>query len=377
MIYFDNAASWPILPSVMEVLGQSLQNDYANLSAAHSMGKDLFERAESMRQDFLKMVAAPEGYQFYFTGSATESNNWAIWQLNLKSGDKVFYSRADHPSLTVPLETSAAQLNLIPRRSDGRIDLPAWLEKLAPDTRAIFFTWVNGQSGHLEDIAEMASELKKRCPHLYIHIDGVQGFGKHLVSLHNGCIDSFSLSSHKIGGPKGIAGIYFRKAPSRALLCGGGQEAGMRAGTPAFPLIVGMHAAAQRMHANREEFLLKIKQLNHEARSRLSSHREISFPFAEEYCSPYIATLTVAGIPSDVILRHLEMEQVFCSSTAACSSKIKGINPVFSDLGIPHDLHKHVLRLSFGIQNTLEEVQVMSNLLGRVMHTISLLTQKR
>ncbi|MEK6623548.1 MAG: aminotransferase class V-fold PLP-dependent enzyme [Bdellovibrionota bacterium] len=377
MIYLDNAASWPILPSVMGALNRSLEDDYANLSAAHRMGKDLSERVEMMRKGFINLANAPEGYQFYFTSSATESNNWVIWQMEVGPADEVFYSRADHPSITVPLEKSGTRLQNIPRSVDGRINLNQLLDKLSCDTKAVFLTWVNGQSGHLEDVAFIAQEIKRRHSEIYVHVDGVQGFGKHAISLQGASIDSFSLSSHKIGGPKGIAGVYFRTVPRKALLHGGGQENNMRAGTPPFPLIVGMYEAAQWMEKHREKLRLQMQQLNQSVRSLLSAQREIAFPFLAEHCSPFIAMLTVAGVPSDVLLRHLEMEQVFCSSTAACSSKIKGLNPTFTDLGIPEDLHKNVLRLSFGWQNALEDVKAMCLLLGGVLHTISHLTHKR
>ncbi|MBI2518919.1 MAG: aminotransferase class V-fold PLP-dependent enzyme [Bdellovibrio sp.] len=377
MIYLDNAASWPILPSVMGVLGRSLADDYANLSAAHRLGKDLFERVEVIRQDFLNLVDAPQGYQFYFTSSATESNNWAIWQRAFTSCDEILYSRADHPSITVPLEKSGAKLRNIPRHMDGRIDQNQLSDMITTDTKGLFVTWVNGQSGHLEDVAALAREAKRRNPEIYVHVDGVQGFGKHAISLRDDAIDSFSLSSHKIGGPKGIAGIYFRTMPSKLLLHGGGQEHGMRAGTPPFPLIVAMQEAAQWMNLHRETLWAKMQQLNQAFRSFFSTDKIISFPFLEEHCSPYIVMLVVRGVSSDIILRHLEMEQVFCASTAACSSKIKGTNPTFLDLRIPEDLHKNVLRLSFGQQNSLEDVKTSCNLLNRVLQTISLLTHKR
>ncbi|HAZ12323.1 MAG: hypothetical protein A2X86_03710 [Bdellovibrionales bacterium GWA2_49_15] len=377
MIYLDNAASWPILPSVMGALNRSLEDDYANLSAAHRMGKELFERVELMRQGLLKLLHAPDGYQFYFTSSATEANNWVIWQMEFRPADEVFFSRADHPSITVPLEKSGARLQNIPRRVDGRIDQENFLAKLSGDTKAVFLTWVNGQSGHLEDVSALAQEIKSRHPEIYVHVDGVQGFGKHPISLQNGAIDSFSLSSHKIGGPKGIAGIYFRQAPRKALLQGGGQENGMRAGTPPFPLIVGMYEAAQWMEAHRENLLNQTRALSQSVRSLLSSNRLISFPFGEAYTSPYIVMLVVPGISSDIILRHLEMEQIFCASTAACSSKIKGLNPTLLDLRVPEELHKNVLRLSFGCQTSLEDVKAMCVLLTRILQTITLLTQKR
>ena len=212
----------------------------------------------------------------------------------------------------------------IPRSVDGRINLNQLLDKLSCDTKAVFLTWVNGQSGHLEDVAFIAQEIKRRHSEIYVHVDGVQRFGKQAISLQGASIDTFSLSSHKIGGPKGIAGVYCRTVPREDLLHGGGQENNMRAGTPPFPLIVGMYEAAQWMEKHREKLVTDAAVEPICSLSFCSARNCVSI--LVEHCSPFIAMLTVAGVQAMCSFAILKWSR-FLLKQCGMPSKIKGLNP--------------------------------------------------
>jgi len=378
MIYLDHAASTPLLSEACSQLCQSLQNDFANPSSAHRFGSSLSKRIDKIRSYFLDLLKLDqEEFDFIFTASATESNNMVI--LNQAVGSSIFLNQAFHSSLKAPVINNDYKLNYLPRDGSHHLDAQ-WLKTCLnkDSTGLLLLEWVNGQSGIIENIAEMASLAKQLAPHLWIHVDAVQGFGKIPFPMNSlKFIDSIAISGHKIGGPKGIAGLYFRRHKKlRPLIWGGGQENGMRSGTQAFPLISSFMTAAKIMHADREQSVQVVSHLQCALRSRLEKIQSISFPVASAQTSPYIQMLMIEGASSDILLRHLEVHEIIMSSTSACSSKLKGFNPVFADFGIEEQNHKNILRVSFSASNTIEEVEIFSRALEKILCDLKRLTRK-
>ena len=356
ILYLDYAASTPVRPGALQVLETSMKEDFANPASAHRLGRDLRRRIETCREKFLEFLGAGEGDKLIFTGSATEANNTVIRGLGLRTGDPVVFSFADHPSVTAPmerLEKRGSQVKELPLQRDGTPEEPAFLKLLDKAVRLVILTHVNNQSGTITDICRLSNEIKAITPNTHIHVDAAQGFGKIPFSLKEGHIDSLCISSHKIGGPKGIAGLYLRGGVQLSpLLYGGGQEEGLRSSTQAAPLVFSFYEAAADAMKSIDFSLDHVTAMNQLARERLKEKISmLRFPFIK-YSSPDMLTFILPGIPSDIILRHLEQEGIMISSTAACSSGIKGTDPVFTALHLPIDEHKFVLRVSFSHETT-------------------------
>lgn len=361
MYYFDYAASTPLYTEVLATLQQSLINDFANPSSKHLLGHELTEKIEIFRRQFLESLNAASDDHFYFTSSATESNNTVLQGLTLNEGDTIIYSKSDHPSMVEPIEFIAAEkkcvLKEIPLNSDGTINLEEFSILLDASVKLVALTHVNNQSGVIFDILLLSNLIKVKSK-AFIHVDAVQSFGKIAVSL-NSAIDSLSFSAHKLGGPKGIAGLFLKKNHAlRPLLLGGGQEQGFRSGTEAFPLIAAFHQAMKISTANIElEYKITAEFKNKIKEALLTAIPEMLVPFNNT--SPYIFSFIIPGISSDILLRHLEMKEVYISSTSACSSKIVGTNPSLSALLIPEHLHKNFLRISFSQMTNEQEVEML------------------
>jgi cysteine desulfurase len=356
ILYLDYAASTPLRARALQVLETSMKEDFANPASAHQLGRELRQRIDTCREKFLEILGAGNGDRLIFTGSATEANNTIIRGIGLRAGDPVVFSFADHPSVTVPmdiLEKRGVQVNELPLRKDGAPDEMALLKLLDKSVRLMILTHVNNQSGTIADICRLSTQIKAISPYTHIHVDAAQGFGKIPFSLKDGQIDSLCISAHKIGGPKGIAGLYLRNGIQLApLLYGGGQEEGLRSSTQAAPLIFSFYEAAVDAMNSIDFSLEHITAMNQLVRDTLKEKISIvRFPFVK-YCSPYILTFILPGIPSDIVLRHLEQEGIMISSTAACSSRIKGPDPVYTALHLPNDEHKFVLRVSFFHETT-------------------------
>ena len=371
MIYLDHAASTPLHPRAYALLSDSLKKDFANPSSIHTLGRSLQKDIERSRRFFLDSLGVGPSDHFIFTSSATESNNTVIRGLQQEGEgggrDVVFYSPADHPSVTRPCETLAAShrgggrilLREIPLKK-GMIDVLALLEQLDERARLVILGHVNSQSGHIHDLFNISQKIKEKAPRVWIHGDSAQGYGK--FPLKAPYLDSLAVSSHKIGGPKGIAGLYLKaraRVRVRPLLEGGGQEGGWRASTLAPSLIFSFEEAARQSLGHWEKNLAHVQRLNDLGQDLLQDIPSIIFPFGRgDHLGPYILMFILPRIPSDILLRHLEREEIFLSSTSACSSRIKGKNPVYSALGIEEKWHKFVLRASFSYQTSENDVRI-------------------
>lgn len=357
MNYFDHAASTFLYPEVLDQLQSSLKEDFANPSAQHILGHDLNEKISFYREEFLKVLGASKNDAFIFTSSATESNNTVIKGLTFSEGDSILYCLADHPSVTAPVENTGVLLKEILLNNDGSINIETFEELLDQSVKLVVFTHVNNQNGVIANI-DLLAKLVKEKTNAHVHIDAVQSFGKIPLKL-TAAIDSISITSHKIGGPKGIAGLYLKNGHTvRPLLLGGGQENGFRSSTESFPLIKAFYLAMKMATTESSSSLQKVEKLSEVIKLELMKAIPIiQMPFIGT--SPYIVSFILPGISSDIILRHLEMRDVFISSTSACSSKNSGFNPSLSAMQISERFHKNFLRISLGPKSTEEEVHLL------------------
>lgn len=356
MNYFDHAASTPVYPEVVDKMFASMRTDFANPSALHVLGHDLAEKISFYREDFLKVLGGHKNDSFIFTSSATESNNTVIRGLSFSEEDVIVYCRADHPSVTAPVESlKGVSLREIVLNADGSVNLDLFKSLIDEKVKLVIVTHVNNQSGVICDIAAL-SAISKKQSNAHVHVDAVQSFGKIPFKL-TPHIDSVSFTSHKIGGPKGVAGLFLKNGHQvKPLLLGGGQEQGVRSSTQAFPLILGFHQAMTMAISAQHEAFDRVNKFSELIKNHLEkSIPVIKMPFLST--SSYIVSFILPGISSDIILRHLEMREIYISSTSACSSRLSGINPTLSAMNISERYHKNFLRISLGPNTTDEEVQ--------------------
>lgn len=365
MIYLDWAASAPIDETILADFNRSWVEDFANPSAVHRAAKDIMKKVVSSRSYFLNALNANSEDHAIFTSSATEANNTLIKGLELNAGDTVFYFSADHPSLVQPIERVAREKNLNLKEFSPLND--NWTDELDASVKLVLLTHVHGQNGLTLDLETLVKKVKALAPQAHIHVDAVQSFGKLALDVKKMQIDSLSLSSHKISGPKGVGLLYFKKSLAlKPLLDGGGHEGGFRSSTLAAPLIFAFENAAKNKLAKMSANFEHVQTLKNQLRQLLTQD-SISFPFHAENYSPFISCFLLEAIPTDVVMRHLEMDKIYVASSSACSSKVKAFNPTFEKLGIDKKFHKNVLRVSFGDKTTLEEIQLFATKLVAVI----------
>lgn len=362
MKYFDYAATTPLFPEVLETLQKSFKSDFANPNALHSLGQNQREQLEEQRQLLKSLLKIKTADKLYFTSCATESNNTVIRGINLKKDDVIFYSKADHPSLVSVVEARSTldniQLVEIKNLNDGTVDLEyfSMILKIHQSNLALVcLTSINNQSGALLDISKISQLIREKTK-AHIHVDAVQHVGK-IPFFNPNLVDSLSLSAHKVGGPKGVGALYLKEKNNISpLIIGGGQEEGMRSGTESLPLIKAFVTASTLSLKDLNKKLSEVNELKNKCVEEFQKNiPEIIYPFLNS--SPYIFSFILPGVSSDIILRHLEMKKIYISSTSACSAKVKGFNPSLYALGIDEKFHKNFLRISFGPQTTLQDIE--------------------
>lgn len=357
MIYLDYAASTPLLPSALKAFEKALAEDYANPASAHKLGKKINKKVEQCRKRFLHEVQGERDFDFYFTSSATESNNWVIQGCARDGAMWVGYSPADHPSVTVPCKKLFDQNVLFSHLETGLLDISSlelYLEN--PQRGLVVISHLNNHSGVITDVAEVARKIKKWSSKIHIHVDGAQSFLKVPLDLSKTPIDSYTISAHKMGGPKGAGGLFLRKSLSlEPLLLGGGQEHGKRSSTVNAPAILSWTAALNEISDHREETSDQQVSIQNKLLSGLRELPDVEILFDVPSCSHIIALLT-KGLSSDIVMRHLEMKEIYLSSSSACSSRSKGESPVLAALNVPASRHKEYLRLSFGCNTNESQV---------------------
>lgn len=256
MKYFDYAATTPPHPDVIRTMAEIMETQFGNPSSIHGYGERADQLLRRARSGCLAAIGVkPE--EIIFTSGATESNNLAIKGAALRyqsRGRHIITTATEHASVYesfMQLRQWGWEVTLVPVNSDGVVNAQQVVDAIRPDTVLVSLMHVNNETGAIHPIAEIGKQLKKKAPRVLFHVDGVQGFGKIKVTPDAWGADLYSLSAHKIRGPKGVGLLYVRSGVELTpLMSGGSQEQGLRAGTENVALLVGM-AKAMRMAARR------------------------------------------------------------------------------------------------------------------------------
>ena len=363
MIYLDYAASSPVKEAAIKVLMQATVNDFANPSSSHQLGLDLTSKIDSIREKILGLLGIKRGYLVIFVSSATEANNLVIRGLALKKGDHILISPTDHPSIKIPsyqLMKDGINVDALEHDEEGLIDEKHLFAKTFLKERLLALSQVNNQSGHIFQIDDIVKKIKVHNKSIHIHVDGVQAVGKININMRDMQIDSLTISSHKIGGPKGIAALIVKENVNlNPLILGGGQEYALRSSTLAAPLIFAFFAAFSEAMEKQDELNQKLSALKGYIMENLPKQcPEVIFPFSKLITSHHILMMIFPKIKSDILIRHLEMKKIYLSTTSACSSKNNRDNEVFTHLKIKSAYHQNVIRLSMGDETTLDDIKI-------------------
>lgn len=349
-VYLDNSATTRVCEAACEAAVRAMRDCYGNPSSLHHKGFEAEKQLEAAREHLAKALDCT-AQELVFTSGATESNNLAILGLTgayPRGGKKVVTTAIEHPSVLEPCRRLEEQGYTVVRVSpdrDGRIEPERFAEAVDETTVLVSFMLVNNEIGTLLDAERICRIIRKKNPKALIHIDAVQGFCKVPFSLRRVQADAVSISGHKIYAPKGIGALFLRKGLRiRPLLVGGGQERNLRSGTESVPLAAAFGAAVAQAFPQMEQRLEQYRQRNAFLREQLASIPQITVHSPED-AAPYILNFSVRGIRSEIMLHHLERDEIYVSSGSACAKG--GQSHVLQAMGLPRAETDSAIRVSF------------------------------
>ncbi len=370
-IYFDNAATTPLLPEVANLMHEILLNNYGNPSSIHATGRKAKGLIEESRVKIAKLMGCTPS-EIYFTSGGTESDNIALRKsidcLGIKN---IITSPIEHHAVLTTAENichqSGIKLHLLNVDEKGNYQLSE-LENLLQQNEhcLVSLMHANNELGNLADLQQIGQICKEN--KAIFHTDAVQTVGYFNFNLTEDPIDFLSASAHKFNGPKGIGFVFVRKGlKCDGLITGGGQERNMRAGTENVASIVGMAKALEICYNN---LAAKTEQIS-SVRNYFIEQIVKEIPginFNGDINNSHYTVVNLAlpiNSAADLFLFNLDMKGVAASGGSACSSGAAAGSHVLN--AIKAEEQKTNLRFSFGIFNNKAEVDTVISILKEMI----------
>ncbi|MBR1864418.1 MAG: cysteine desulfurase [Ruminococcus sp.] len=363
IVYLDNAATTEPCDECRAAVVRGLEC-FGNPSSLHRLGVDAELLVEEAREQIAESLGCESG-QVVFTSGATESSNTAIFGAYKSQGKRkkrIITTTVEHPATARPideLERLGCEVVRIGPDENGEFRAEDFISEVNEDTFLVSMMMVNNEVGAILPVGKVFSAIRRKFPKggPLLHCDCVQGYMKLPVRAAALGADLISLSGHKICGPKGVGALYIRKGLHLpALMLGGGQEKNRRSGTENVPLICGFGAAVKALEGTVPQRLEKARELESYLLEKCRENGGIVPNYAGEK-SPYVVSLSVEKLKSEVLLHYLEKRGIYVSSGSACSKGKK--SGVLNEFRIPKQRADTTLRISFGPKTAKEDIDAL------------------
>lgn len=368
MLYWDYAAATPPYEDVVKTMEQIMKLHYANPSSLHRAGSEAAKLIRRSREVCAAALSV-QPKEILFTSGATESNNLAIKGAALQyqsRGRHLITTEIEHPSVyesCLQLQRNGWEITFVAPDSTGMIDPERVAAAVRRDTVLVSVMHVNNEIGTVQPLMEIGKLIKSVNPRTLFHVDGVQGYGKLAVDLKEWKADLYSLSPHKIRGPRGAGLLYIKEGIQLfPLLSGGSHEEGLRAGTENVPAIVASSKAVRMGGEQRETFYARLLPLRDRLLRFLHSVPEFVINSREDG-APHIVHFSYPGMKGEVFARKLEELGMAVSTRSACSSRLAEPSRVLLSMGKDVSVASGGIRISFGDSHTEEDVAALEKAL--------------
>jgi cysteine desulfurase len=360
-VYLDNAATTPLLPEVREAMMPYLGDIFGNPSSLHDWGDGAREAISLAREQVAALIGG-NADEIIFTGSGTESNNFAVKGLALaqqNKGKHVVVSAIEHFSVlhsARTLEKLGFEVSEVPVDKHGVIDPDDVLRQTRKDTILVSMMHANGEIGTIEPIQEIARITKER--KIPFHTDAVATAGSIPVNVAELGVDALSLAGNQFYGPKGVGALWIKKGVRiMPLLDGGIQEEGRRAGTENVPAIAGLGKAAELAKTHMTDRMKRLTPLRDHLLKELPKRIERAVVTGHpQHRLPGHASFCVEFIEGESMLMLLNSKGIAVSSGSACTSRALKASHVLIAMGLSHEIAQGSILFTLGIDNTKEDI---------------------
>ena len=368
MIYFDNSATTPVLPEILEAMQPYFGESFGNASSIHHHGQQTRAAVEQAREAVAGLLGA-RASEIVFTSGGTEADNLAVLGM-VRPGDHVIISSIEHHAVLNTchhLESEGCAVTYVSVDGRGLVDPADVRRALRPNTKLVSIMMANNETGVLqpvEEIGRVAAEAD-----VWFHTDAVQAAGKVPIDVQRLGCDLMTISGHKIHAPQGIGALYVRKGtPLEPMLHGGRHERSRRAGTENVPGIVGLGKAADLARIGLEHGEdYKLAAMRDRIEQALGEIDSAGINGAGAPRVPNSTNWYFDSIEGEALVIALDLKGLAVSTGAACSSGAIEPSHVLLAMGLPPGRARASIRFSLGKQNTDEEVDFAIHLVPEIV----------
>lgn len=370
--YFDNSATTRVKDEVFKEMIPYLSIEYGNPSSLYSIGRSAKRAISEARRRVASLInCSPE--EIYFTSCGSESDNTALKGIayaNKEKGNHIITSKIEHPAILnscKSLENKGFKISYIDVDKDGMLNLEKLESEITDQTILISIMYANNEIGTIEPVKEIAQIAHSHG--IIFHTDAVQAVGNIPIDVRKMNIDMLSLSGHKLYAPKGIGALYVKSGIEfERFMDGGHQEKNKRSGTENVAEIVALGKACQIAEKNIEQYQQKLKNLRDYCLKEIQEKiPDIHINGTMERRLPGNINISFKDLNSGELLLRLDEVGICASGGSACSSKEASPSHVLTAIGLPNELSKGALRLTFGDYNSIEDVDYLVENLVRIV----------
>ena len=355
--YFDHNATTPLDPVVLAAMLPYLREQYGNASSRHEYGRAARRAVDEARAQVAAAVGA-HPTEVLFTSGGSEANNLFIKGAAacLKPG-ALAVGATEHPCVLKPagqLIKQGWQLHTLAVDDQGAIDPADFELALARSPKQVSIMLANNETGVCQDIAPLAH--RARTAGALFHTDAVQALGKMPVDFRQLGVQAMTVSSHKLGGPKGAAALIIdKRVELLPQIAGGGHERGLRSGTENVPAIVGFGLACELALQKRVNHSAQCLKLREQLENGLHALGATLFSRAAQRL-PNTTYFAFAAIDGETLVGRLDREGYALASGAACSSANPEPSHVLRAMGVAPEVARGAIRVSLGASNTAQQI---------------------
>lgn len=378
MIYLDHSATTPTDPRVVQAMLPYFTEVYGNASSSHRFGRAAENAIEDARETIAAILKC-QPKEIIFTSGGSESDNLAVrgaaWAARSR-GNHLITTPIEHGAISKTVEQltrlQGFERTVLPVDRDGLVHVEDFIAACRPETTVASVMYANNEVGTIQPIAALAEAAHQRG--ILFHTDAVQAAGQLSLDVNALGVDLLSISGHKFYGPKGVGALYVRDGvdllPAQT---GGSHERGLRAGTYNTPLIVGLATALKLAYDELETRTAHYQTL----RDRLINGVLNSIPNAHltghaQNRLPSHASFVFEDINNRALLDLLSAKGIAASAVSACNTGSVEPSGVLLAMGYTPELASATLRLTVGVQNTLDDidytVQSLAGIIAKLIH---------
>ncbi|WP_067139071.1 cysteine desulfurase family protein [Oceanivirga salmonicida] len=367
-IYFDNAATTKVNDEVINTMLETMKNYYANADSTHDMGLEIAKKIRDEKKIFENLLGLKKE-NIYFTAGGGDANNIIINSIvsSHKKGH-IISTKIEHPSVleTIKNLENNYDISYVNVDNYGFVNETELKNLIREDTILVSISFVNSELGTIQNIEKLSNMVKEINKNTIFHTDFVQGLGHINVNFSKLKVDAISFSSHKIYGPKGIGAMYINPdIKFKKSIYGSNTENHLVPRTMPNELVLGFLKAINLIDYFKLQKMQELKEYCMQELLKIKNVR-INSP---ENSSPSILNVAFKNIKGEVILNYLSANNIYISTGSACSSK-KGVSNVIKEINLDKEYINGVIRISFSIENTKNEVDIMIKHIKEIVEMI-------